>query len=61
MIYPLTSPILFKEHRLFTIFMLGIEKEGLIKVDDSHTPVNYIVMPLCRKGLSVSSKRVYLF
>ena len=37
--------------------MLGIEKEGLIKVDDSHTPVNYIVMPLCRKGLSVSSKR----
>ena len=41
--------------------MLGIEKEGLIKVDDSHTPVNYIVMPLCRKGLSVSSKRAYLF
>lgn len=39
--------------------MLGIEKEGLIKVDDSHTPVNCIVS--LQKGLSVSSKRVYLF
>lgn len=38
--------------------MLGIEKEGLIKVDDSHTPVNCIVS--LQKGLSVSSKRVYL-
>jgi len=39
--------------------MIGIEKEGLIKVDDSHTPVNCIVS--LQKGLPVSSKRVYLF